>query len=483
MNYRYLAVQALLAMFVFSFLTYADEPEYMLVNIDGQKCGYGIMERQQKGDIVETSQTVKLTINRMGFTMEVLEKTLFTETVEGKPLGFVTEQKFSNAPAQVIKGKVDGGKMIVMRTGENRSTVSFDPDSLMPEGLRLLALEKGMEPGSVFEVKVFDAALVQTLPAKIEIFDKEKIDLLGRVKELYKVVTTTTIPGAGDVRETSYADEQAKVYKTSTWLMGMTIEMIACEKEVALSPDSPADIFSGLLLNSPEEIPAEALDEPITYKLKIKPEARDTQVPSDDNQQVTYEDGFIIITVDPVRDVKKEAVPVSYDAEDIKEYLAANGYIQSDDKKIKELAKKAVGDAKDSLTAAHNIERFVHGYISQKNLSAGYSTAIEILESREGDCTEHAILTAALCRASGIPARAACGVVYAEQFANNGNIFGGHAWTECYVGGKWIGLDATIGRDGYGSGHIKLAEGDGRPEDFFSLVNLLGNFEIVDIKY
>jgi transglutaminase-like putative cysteine protease len=263
----------------------------------------------------------------------------------------------------------------------------------------------------------------------------------------------------------------------------MTIEMIACEQEVATSPNAPADLFSNLLLTSPVTIPEAKLKEPITYILKIKPEAKDVQIPSGDMQEVTLEGDKITVRVTPASDDKGEPLDKGNEDKAMSEYLSANGYMQSNDPEIEKLAQKALGDAKDTLTAAHNVESFVHEYITQKNLSAGYSTAKEVMTSREGDCTEHAILTAALCRAAGIPARMACGVVYAEQFAGKGDIFGGHAWTECFVGGKWIGLDATMGENGYGSGHIKLAEGNGRPEDFFSLINMLGNFEIVDIKF
>ncbi len=466
-----------------SCLALSDEPEYMLVTIDGQKCGYAVNQRIEKGGMVHTSQEVFMSINRLGFILEVTEKTVYVETAAGEPVSFETTQKFSDAAGQVTRGKIADGKLTLMRTDEEVNTLDYDRQALMPEGLRLLVLKNGIAPGVSFSFTVFDAALVQNMPAKVAVFDKEKIDLFGRIKELYKVVTTTTIPGAGDVRMTSYVDEDYKPYRSSTWLMGFTIEMIACEKAVALSPNSPADIFSDLLIKSPVNISQAALKLPITYTLEITKPSDDVKVPSDDNQTAEKDEkGNIVVRVAPVKNVKGEPWPVTHKDPKLAGFLAANGYVQSDNEKIKALAKKAVGNASDTLTAAHNIEEFVHGYISSKNLSAGYATALEVLESKEGDCTEHAVLTAALCRSAGIPAKVACGIIYAEAFSGRGDIFGGHAWTLCYVGGKWIGLDASTGRNGYSSGHIKLAEGDGRPEAFFSLINLLGNFKITKIE-
>jgi transglutaminase-like putative cysteine protease len=69
-----------------------------------------------------------------------------------------------------------------------------------------------------------------------------------------------------------------------------------------------------------------------------------------------------------------------------------------------DLAHKAVGDAKDAAQAARRIESFVARYIDNKSMSVGYASAAEVVESRQGDCSEFAVLTAALCRAVGIPA-------------------------------------------------------------------------------
>ena len=54
-----------------------------------------------------------------------------------------------------------------------------------------------------------------------------------------------------------------------------------------------------------------------------------------------------------------------------------------------------------------------------------------------GDCTEHAVLVAALCRASGVPARSASGLMWIGKEA------GYHQWTEVWVG-KWLPVDATL---------------------------------------
>jgi transglutaminase-like putative cysteine protease len=123
----------------------------------------------------------------------------------------------------------------------------------------------------------------------------------------------------------------------------------------------------------------------------------------------------------------------------------------------------------------------VANYIDNKSLSVGYASAAEVAVSRQGDCSEFAVLTAAMCRAVGIPAQVVVGVAYVEAFSGLQDGFGPHAWAQAYVGGKWVGLDSAFkssGLGGYDAGHIALAIGNGDPADFFALVNTIGQFKI-----
>jgi transglutaminase-like putative cysteine protease len=159
-------------------------------------------------------------------------------------------------------------------------------------------------------------------------------------------------------------------------------------------------------------------------------------------------------------------------------------FVQSDYKQIIKLARSAVGNTSDAGEAAKRIEAFVADYIENKSLSVGYASAAEVAAGRQGDCTEFSVLTAAMCRAVGIPAQVVVGIAYVKDFGDRQDLFGGHAWVRAYIGrkaGRWVGLDAAFksaGLGGYGPGHIALAFGSGNPEDFFELVGIIGQFTI-----
>ena len=87
----------------------------------------------------------------------------------------------------------------------------------------------------------------------------------------------------------------------------------------------------------------------------------------------------------------------------------------------------------------------------------------------------------------GIPAQVVSGLAYVSQWQTYTNGFGGHAWTQAYIGDKWLNIDAAFksaGFGGYDAGHIALSIGNGNPEDFLNIVNTLGQFKIekVDTK-
>jgi len=70
------------------------------------------------------------------------------------------------------------------------------------------------------------------------------------------------------------------------------------------------------------------------------------------------------------------------------------------------------------LALAYALRDLVQQHISSKHLSTAYASASETARTGSGDCTEHAVLLAALLKARAIPARVCHGLVYVEQGAS-----------------------------------------------------------------
>lgn len=482
----------LVCLFVSSSFADEKEIEYYAILVDGGKLGHMIQTRAVEGSTVTTIQEMNMTLSRGGMLLAVSSVDKNIETISGEPLSFDFVQNISGM-SQKISGTVNGGKIqvsIEMMGSNQQKTIDWPAGALMYEGLRLYEVEKGLDAGTNYDVKVFVPMLLMTaqtsedtaVKAKISVGETANVDLFGRVVSLAEVKTSMEMPG-GRVDSTGYVDSDFRALKTVVPTMGMNLELIACTKEFALSKNDVVDFISKLVIKSPVSIEKIDSVKSITYEL-IPNEGSELEIPSNDNQKVSKgKNGKLSVTVNPVAVGKGDNFPYKGNEPSAVEALKPTAYLQCDNKQIQDLARHAVGNTKDSGEAVRQIESFVSGFITSKDLSVGYASAAEVAASRQGDCTEHAILTAAICRAAGIPARVVFGVVYVDEFIGHKNVFGGHAWVEAYVGGKWIGLDATRAPDGFGAGHIALATGNGDPMGFFGMVNTLGYFKIgkVDI--
>lgn len=166
-------------------------------------------------------------------------------------------------------------------------------------------------------------------------------------------------------------------------------------------------------------------------------------------------------------------------------YLAPSPMIDARDEEIAACARQAVADA--PLVASARLERLraaTYGRLIRKNLASALASASDAFRSRSGDCTEHAVLLAAMLRAQRIPARVVAGLVWCDAFAGRREVFGWHLWTQALVAGRWVDLDATLppGGPGFHPGHIALAatalsDPAGDPS-WTRLLGALGNLRI-----
>lgn len=175
--------------------------------------------------------------------------------------------------------------------------------------------------------------------------------------------------------------------------------------------------------------------------------------------------------------------PVRPVAGAMKKYLEATPYEPISDQRLQDVVKREVGKEKGLFRAAQRINRFVFTHIRNKSLAKAYATAIEALESREGDCTEHAVLFSALAKIAGIPTRLATGLVYVP----GQNVFGYHEWVEIWTGDRWHPMDPTFGQDVADPTHIKLTVGlsdaDGLYEAGVVAATLIGDLELEVVSY
>jgi hypothetical protein len=455
------------------------ETEYFALFLEGKKIGHAVQNRVVTDRKVTSSIEVEITLSRTGIPVSAHTKAITFETVEGKPLGFELEQEMALTTTHTV-GTIDERGKVRVKTGQQQTEFDWPSGAVMSEGMRLLHLKHGLREGTGYTAKLFEPSAMQTVDVEVEVGQKQNVDLLGRVVALTEVRSTASSAQFGSFSSTEYYDEKLRLQKSVTPLMGMTIEQLACTKEFALGENDVLEVVDKMFLASPAPLNNLSSTVSVTYYLSPTGDT-EPRIPSGDNQKVGLDDGKVILTVKPVFAPAGVSFPYKGNDPAALEALEPTRYVESDQEVIIELARRAVGDTRDVAEAARRIETFVADYVTDKSLSVGYASAAEVAASRQGDCTEFAVLTAALCRAVGIPAQVVTGLAYVSQWRDFENGFGGHAWVQAYLGDRWVGLDAafkSIGLGGYDAGHIALAVGNGNPEDFLNLINTMGLFKI-----
>ena len=152
---------------------------------------------------------------------------------------------------------------------------------------------------------------------------------------------------------------------------------------------------------------------------------------------------------------------------------------------MKQHVRAAVGAEKDPWKKALRVEKWVHDNMKGTNNEA-LATADHVALTLEGDCTEFAMLMAAMCRAEGVPSRTAVGLIYGE--VKERPVFAFHMWTEVFVRGRWVPLDATLGQGKVGATHLKISDQSWHETrtmtPLFPVVRVLGrvSIEVVNVE-
>jgi hypothetical protein len=154
------------------------------------------------------------------------------------------------------------------------------------------------------------------------------------------------------------------------------------------------------------------------------------------------------------------------------EHLAPEPMIQSDDEGIVREAERISGwrtfGRNDPVRIAGRLTMGVHGML-EKQITFSIPNAVQVLESKQGDCNEHTVLFVAMARALGLPARTAVGLVYLD------GAFFYHAWPEVWLG-EWVAVDPTFGQYPADAAHLRFVTGGLAQQ--VEIVRLIGNLDI-----
>jgi transglutaminase-like putative cysteine protease len=454
--------------------------------IDGVRIGYGhtAIHRERRGgqEVLRIVRLSKMAIQRSDEEVEMKIDFSSLESPDGRLWEFDT--RLSQGPnVMTTVGRVKGGELQLELTAQGTTSASSIPWSDEYGGLYAVELSlsaKPMKPGEERTIPAFIPAVNQLGSYQLAARQVEPVELPDGTHRLLAIDITTTLPIGGTLRGGIWMDESGEILKTHDEAMNMVT--YRAPKEIALADSEAAsyDLVTNLSVPVDRRLDRPYDSKRIRYHLRLEggdPTQAFAVGPSQSVKPAGPDSAEVTVyAVTPTRPGNPDAPrdpPTGAD-------LAANSIIQSDNPHIVAIAEDAVGDETDPWQKALALERFVHSYITLTNYSQAFATAADVAKSRTGDCTEHAVLLAALARARGLPARVAIGLVYTQE--SGGPAFGYHMWNEVSIDDRWIPLDATLARGGAGAARLKLThsnmEGASALSCFLPVVQVARKLEI-----
>jgi len=408
------------------------------------------------------------------------------ETPEGSVLRLDT-RTLSGQEELRTYGDVIAGKMgLTLEIGGQKRTVSipWGAEVRGPYSAEMSLARKPMAPGETRELKEFipdlNAVGQRTMVAKAE----EEVELGGGVKRsLLRIETTYTLEGKArpELAATHWVDTGGQVLKSFTDILG-GCTTYRTTREAANKPDGGAqlDLIAASILKVARPIRDAGNQKRIVYKLTMTEDDPATLFPADRRQ-----------TIKPSGDGKTATLEVQTAGPDAgtpgpeavaDEFLKPNPMIDSADATVIRLARQAVGDKTDPWAKAVAVQQWVSKNVAEKNFKTAFAPAHEVARNLSGDCTEHGVLTAAMCRAVGVPARVVVGLVYADTLKG----FGFHMWNEVYVNRRWVAIDAAFNQSDVDATHLKLAEasldGVSPYEPFLAVVRVFSKTKLEPVE-
>lgn len=427
-----------------------------------------------KGEAFVTTLNMNLQIKRYGSVVSTKMDTSTTEDAQGKIQAMTLTQHLDMGEA-LTTARIEGSKMFVKAPGaQTEREIPFDTETIGPRKQEALLREKKVQPGDSIKYKSFEASLlmVTNIEAKvrqmeeIDVFVVDKDDPSKVERKNRKLLRIDVIPEPIKILGTPlqlpsqaiWVDENYDTLRSRTEMPGMgVLHLFRTSKEAATKPGTAPELLPDLGTGSAvvlaKRIPDVTTAKVVKWKLTLPDEENPTAAFAlDDRQSAGPADrGSFVLTVKSGRDEAAQSKPVT----ETGEFKEACYYLDSDDATVRGLAILAVGRETDPWQKAVKIEQFVNKKMKTSS-DVGFATASQVARTLTGDCRQHAMLAAAMCRAVDVPSRTALGLVYVDQ--SDKAILGFHMWMEVLIDGKWRGLDPIFGLKGLTPGHIKICD-------------------------
>lgn len=462
----------------------APEEQWYIMMMGDVRAGWMRTTTNEEGGVITSETEFRLALKRGTDEVVVTMLSGFVETPEGKPVSMRSRMNFGTVPVETTYRFLDDGVEMTSDSGQGQKTTVKHPpiqgEWLTPYASEQFVTKRLAAGAQEISFRAVDPMSgLEPTTTTMRSIQRTTAEFGGKTIPAYSMlVENSSQPGM--ISEV-LAAEDGTALRTTVSMGSMTIVQIAATQEEALAELTAPEVMFDTFVTPDRRIrDARELQE-ATYILRL-PGDEIQLPPSIASQRAErLEDGSVRITVNAAG----YSAPALGELED-PAFLASTAMLRCDDPEIAKLHARAIKNRKaPDAQRAEALRRMVFQHIRHKDYGVGFASASETARTRQGDCSEHGVLLAALLRADGIPSRVVAGLVYFEPEPGQG-VFGYHMWTQALVDvegeKRWIDLDATLGPTPFDATHIAIVVSALRDTETVSSLSgiaaLLGRLQI-----
>jgi hypothetical protein len=443
--------------------------EWKEIYLKHKKVGYTVSLIKPFDGGYFVQEEVFLRLNLMGMASAV-----YTATQCRVDENFLLKNFNFNMTSGVVRfnlsGRVEGDELLLeTRKGKTKRTqrIKLSSAPMMGASLGYFLKSRKITVGEEFKVPIFDPSTTAQKEVNVKVVAREPITINRMRYNAYRLETEMW----GKVL-TSWVDESGTTLKEEGFMGFTIVKSNAAAAPRDIDGEGEVDFYDAASIKVERKLPEPSRVNYLKLQLEgINNAALDPDVLTTGRQR--FRDGVMEIWREYLPSGVPYDLPFPDHGDGMKVFLKPEFNIESDDKVLIEKARGISGSEKNPLLVSRRLATWVYHNLEKRPV-VSVPSALEVLETRVGDCNEHATLLTALLRASGIPARLSIGLVYTR-----GKFFY-HAWTEAYVG-KWISMDATLNQMPVDATHIKLVEGN--LERQVEIAGLIGKLKLKVLDY
>lgn len=445
-------------------LPQADPTAWDRIDLDGRQVGQATVTTRVEDTLVTTEEHLRIDFGFGGQSDFLETRTVWVEDAAGVPLRYSHRSATRSKTGTIEAVNKDGVLAIESRDGRSvqSSELPLPPQAVFPHALRQRVRARPADAPAPLDVYVFD-------PLRLR-FERQRMMPEPDVVPPDAALRSWRLLGA-DAAPLGilYWHAGNGRFLRSLQLAGQTLDRRPCPRACPRPDTEPPDLFVGLLRASPFHIGDALRHERLRFVLRHRQDA--AAPPNTFEQDVRVHAGRIVLTI--CADCGREPAP---SPAELDRYRLPNAWVQSDDPQIMHMARGA--DHPGTVPARMaRLVRLVQVHMNGEVELAQYADAVTAMRMRSGDCTEFAVLLAALARARGIPTRVVAGLSYSDHFGGRRDVFVPHTWVQAWTGVRWQSFDAALGE--FDSGHIALAIGDGHPDSYTGVLRATRQVEII----